>query len=199
MTAADMTRQRAAKACADADLEWDEASAWWHAAEALTKNRTRPRRGRRDPTAGARTRHGSAGGAAAYGGEALAQRARVSLAAIDESQPAETEACPVSLPANGRSSPPSCRSRAGSECLRARDATCRTRRSGSRRRARRRGTSAAERRTCWRRGHRPRPRMMYGRWSCISALPPPSRFTWPPTASPAATAARTDAPTNRRR
>jgi hypothetical protein len=35
-----MAWQCAAKAGADADLEWDEASAWWHAAEALTKDRT---------------------------------------------------------------------------------------------------------------------------------------------------------------
>lgn len=43
------------------------------------------------------------------------------------------------------------------------------------------------------------PRMMFGRWFGIWALPPPSRFTWPPAVSPAATASRTDAPTNRRR
>jgi DNA-binding CsgD family transcriptional regulator len=90
--------QRAAQACADAELAWDEAYAWWRAAEALAKDPTA-----RTPAAAAlRRAHEIAVDLQAApllaDVEALAQSARVSLAAIDESPPPETEALPGLTP-----------------------------------------------------------------------------------------------------
>jgi len=85
---------RAARACAEGELAWDEAYAWWRAAEALTKDRTA-----RDPAAAAlRRAHELAMDLQAAPLlaeiEALARSTRTSLAAIDKSQPAETAALP---------------------------------------------------------------------------------------------------------
>jgi DNA-binding CsgD family transcriptional regulator len=90
--------QRAAQACADAELAWDEAYAWWRAAEASAKDRTA-----RAPAAAAlRRAHEMAVDLEAAPllteVEALAQSIRVSLATIDESPPAETEALPGLTP-----------------------------------------------------------------------------------------------------
>jgi DNA-binding CsgD family transcriptional regulator len=96
--AAAMAWQRAAQACADAELAWDEAYAWWRAAEALTKDRT----AREPATAALRRAHELAMDLQAAPLlteiEALAQSARVSLAAIEESRPAETAALPGLTP-----------------------------------------------------------------------------------------------------
>jgi DNA-binding CsgD family transcriptional regulator len=90
--------QHAAQACADGELAWDEAYAWWRAAEALTKDRTT-----RDAAATALRRvHELAMDlqAAPLLAEiaALAQSTRISLAAIDESPPAETGLLPGLTP-----------------------------------------------------------------------------------------------------
>jgi DNA-binding CsgD family transcriptional regulator len=90
--------QHAAQACAEGQLPWDEAYAWWRAAEALTKDRTT-----RDVAAAAlRRAHELATDlqAAPLLAEiaALAQSTRISLAAIDESPPAETAALPGLTP-----------------------------------------------------------------------------------------------------
>jgi DNA-binding NarL/FixJ family response regulator len=90
--------QHAAQACAEGQLPWDEAYAWWRAAEALTRDRTT-----RDVAAAAlRRAHELATDlqAAPLLAEiaALAQSTRISLAAIDESPPAETAALPGLTP-----------------------------------------------------------------------------------------------------
>jgi DNA-binding CsgD family transcriptional regulator len=90
--------QRAGQACAYGQLPWDEAYARWRAAEALVKDRTA-----RDSAADALRR--------AYElaldlqaapllaeVEALAQSARISLAAIDRSPPPDTEVLPRLTP-----------------------------------------------------------------------------------------------------
>jgi DNA-binding CsgD family transcriptional regulator len=88
----------AAQACAEGELAWDEAYTWWRAAEALAKDRTA-----RDAAAAAlRRAHELAVDlqAAPLLGEveALARSARVSLATIEESPPAETAAFPGLTP-----------------------------------------------------------------------------------------------------
>jgi DNA-binding CsgD family transcriptional regulator len=90
--------QHAAQTCAQGQLSWDEAYAWWRAAETLAKDRTA-----RDAAAAAlRRAHELALDLQAMPllseVEALAHSARISLAAIDESQPAETEALPGLTP-----------------------------------------------------------------------------------------------------
>jgi DNA-binding CsgD family transcriptional regulator len=90
--------QHAAHACAEGELAWDEAYTWWRAAEALAKNHTA-----RDAAAAAlRRAHQLAVDLQAAPllaeVEALAQSTRVSLAAIEESQPAETAALPGLTP-----------------------------------------------------------------------------------------------------
>jgi DNA-binding CsgD family transcriptional regulator len=90
---------RAAQACADAELAWDEAYTWWRAAEALVKDRT----ARSDAAAALRRAHELAMDLLAAPllreVEALAQSSRVSLAAIEESQPpAGTAALPGLTP-----------------------------------------------------------------------------------------------------
>jgi DNA-binding CsgD family transcriptional regulator len=90
--------QRAAQACADARLAWDEAYAQWRAAEALTRDRTA-----RDAAAAAlRRAHALAVDLQAMPllseVEALAHSARISLTAVEESPPAETEALPGLTP-----------------------------------------------------------------------------------------------------
>jgi DNA-binding CsgD family transcriptional regulator len=90
--------QHAAQACADGELAWDEAYAWWRTAEALAKDRAT-----RDAAAAAlRRAHELAMDlrAAPLLAEiaALAQGTRISLAAIDESRPAETAALPGLTP-----------------------------------------------------------------------------------------------------
>jgi DNA-binding NarL/FixJ family response regulator len=90
--------RRAAQTCADAELAWDEAYARWRAAEALTKDRAT-----RDAAAAAlRRAHELAVDLQAApllaDVEALAQSARVSLAAIDESPPGEPTALPGLTP-----------------------------------------------------------------------------------------------------
>jgi DNA-binding CsgD family transcriptional regulator len=97
-TAAATMWQRAAQACADAELAWDEAYAWWRAAEALTKDRSA-----RDSAAVAlRRAHELAVDLEAAPllaeVESLAHSARVSLAAVDERPPAETESLPGLTP-----------------------------------------------------------------------------------------------------
>ncbi|MGH6887063.1 MAG: response regulator transcription factor, partial [Geminicoccales bacterium] len=86
--------QRAAQACAVGELAWDEAYAWWRAAEALAKDRTT----RHAAAAALRRAHELAMDLQAAPllaeVEALAQSARISLAAIHESQPPETVALP---------------------------------------------------------------------------------------------------------
>jgi DNA-binding CsgD family transcriptional regulator/tetratricopeptide (TPR) repeat protein len=86
--------QRAGRACADAELAWDEAYVWWRAAEALTKDRTA-----RDAAAAAlRRAHELAVDLQAApllaAVEGLAQSARISLVAIDDSPLPETTALP---------------------------------------------------------------------------------------------------------
>jgi DNA-binding CsgD family transcriptional regulator len=90
--------QTAAQACADGQLAWDEAYAWWRAAEALAKDRTA-----RDAAAAAlRRAHELAVDLQAAPllteVEALAASARISLAAVDESPPAESESLPGLTP-----------------------------------------------------------------------------------------------------
>jgi DNA-binding CsgD family transcriptional regulator len=88
----------AAQACAEGQLAWDEAYAWWRAAEALAKDRTT----RDDAAKALRRAHRLAVDlqAAPLLAEidALALSARVSLAAIDERPPPETEALPGLTP-----------------------------------------------------------------------------------------------------
>jgi hypothetical protein len=100
--------QRAAQACADAHLVWDEAYTWWRATEALAKDRTA-----RDAAAALRRAHELAVDLQAApllaDVEALAQSTRISLATVDEAPPAETATLPGIPPANGRSSPTSWR------------------------------------------------------------------------------------------
>ena len=96
--AAATTWQQAAQACADAELAWDEAYAWWRAAEALAKERAD-----RDTTATAlRRAHELAVDLQAApllaDVEALARSTRISLARIDESPPPEAEAIPGLTP-----------------------------------------------------------------------------------------------------
>jgi DNA-binding CsgD family transcriptional regulator/tetratricopeptide (TPR) repeat protein len=90
--------QRAAQACAEAELAWDEAYAWWRSAEALTKDR----RTRDEAAAALRRAHERAVDLQAAPllseVEGLALSARISLDAIDESPPAETEALPGLTP-----------------------------------------------------------------------------------------------------
>jgi DNA-binding CsgD family transcriptional regulator/tetratricopeptide (TPR) repeat protein len=90
--------QHASQACADGELAWDEAYAWWRAAEALAKDRTT----RGAATATLRRAHELAMDLQAtpllVEVEALAQSTRVSLAAIEQSQPAETAALPGLTP-----------------------------------------------------------------------------------------------------
>jgi DNA-binding NarL/FixJ family response regulator len=88
----------AAQAFAEGQLAWDEAYAWWRAAEALAKDRTT----RDDAAKALRRAHRLAVDlqAAPLLAEidALALSARVSLAAIDERPPPETEALPGLTP-----------------------------------------------------------------------------------------------------
>jgi DNA-binding CsgD family transcriptional regulator len=96
--AAATTWQRAAQACADAELVWDEAYACWRAAEALTKDRA----ARNAAAAALRRAHELALDLQAApllaDVEALAHSARISLAAVEEGPPAETEALPGLTP-----------------------------------------------------------------------------------------------------
>jgi hypothetical protein len=89
-------------------LKWDEAYASWRAAEALSKDRA----GRDAAATALRRAHELAADLQAAPllakVEALARSARISVAVIDEIAPAETEPCPASLPANGRSWSTSC-------------------------------------------------------------------------------------------
>ncbi len=86
--------QHAAKACADAELAWDEAYARWRVAEALSRDR----RNRDEAAAAIRRAHHLAVDLQAAPLlteiEALAQSSRVSLEAIDVSTPVETAALP---------------------------------------------------------------------------------------------------------
>jgi DNA-binding CsgD family transcriptional regulator len=86
--------QHAAKACADAELAWDEAYARWRVAEALSRDR----RNRDEAAAAMRRAHQLAVDLQAAPLlteiEALAQSSRVSLEAIDVSTPVETAALP---------------------------------------------------------------------------------------------------------
>lgn len=96
--AAATTWKAVARACADAELAWDEAYAWWRAAEALAKERAD-----RDTTATAlRRAHELAVDLQAApllaDVEALAQSTRISLARIEESPPREAEAIPGLTP-----------------------------------------------------------------------------------------------------
>ena len=88
----------AAQACAYGQLAWDEAYAWWRAAEALTKDRTT----RDEAAAALRRAHELAVDLQAEPllaeVEALGQSARISLAAIDQPPPPETEALPRLTP-----------------------------------------------------------------------------------------------------
>jgi DNA-binding CsgD family transcriptional regulator len=89
--------QRAARACADAQLPWDEAYAWWRTAEALVQDRTA-----RDRAAAAlRRAHELAADLQAAPllaeVEGLAQSARVSLVTTEE-VPSATEAIPGLTP-----------------------------------------------------------------------------------------------------
>jgi DNA-binding CsgD family transcriptional regulator len=90
--------QRAAQACADGQLPWDEAYAHWRAAEAQVKNRT----ARNAAAAALRRAHELAMDLQAAPllaeVEGLAQSARISLAGIDERPPAEIEALPGLTP-----------------------------------------------------------------------------------------------------
>ncbi len=86
--------ESAAQACADAELAWDEAYAWWRAGEALTKDRAA-----RDAAVSAlRRAHELAVDLQAApllaNIEALAQGARISLAVVDEPPLAGIEALP---------------------------------------------------------------------------------------------------------
>jgi DNA-binding CsgD family transcriptional regulator len=88
----------AADACQKGQLAWDEAYANWRAAEALAKDRTA-----RDAAAAAlRRAHELAVDLQAApllaDVEALAQSARISLAAVDESQPSQTGVLPSLTP-----------------------------------------------------------------------------------------------------
>ena len=90
--------QHAAQACADGDLAWDEAYAWWRAAEALAKDRAT-----RDAAASTlRRAHQLAmdlhAAPLVTEIEALAQSARVSVAAIQDSRPAEAATMPGLTP-----------------------------------------------------------------------------------------------------
>jgi DNA-binding CsgD family transcriptional regulator len=96
--AAATTWKATAQACADAELVWDEAYAWWRAAEALAKERAD-----RDTTATAlRRAHELAVDLQAApllaDVEALARSTRISLARIEESPPPEAEAIPGLTP-----------------------------------------------------------------------------------------------------
>jgi DNA-binding CsgD family transcriptional regulator len=86
--------QDAAQACAGAELKWDEAYAWWRAAEALTKVRT----ARDAATAALRRAHELAVDLQAAPLlaeiEALAHSARIPLAAVAESAPPQADALP---------------------------------------------------------------------------------------------------------
>jgi DNA-binding CsgD family transcriptional regulator len=86
--------QHAARACAEAELPWDEAYACWRAAEALAKDRA----ARDEAAAALRRAHALAVDlqAAPLRAEigALARSARISVAAVDESPPADTAAMP---------------------------------------------------------------------------------------------------------
>ncbi len=90
--------QHAAQACADGELAWDEAYAWWRAAEALTKDRAT----RSAAVAALRRAHELAIDLEAAPllaeTEALALGTRVSLAAIDERPLPETDALPGLTP-----------------------------------------------------------------------------------------------------
>ena len=90
--------QHTAHACAAGELAWDEAYAWWRAAEALAKDRTT----RETAAAALRRAHELAMDlqAAPLLAEiaALAQSTRISLATIDESPPPETQALPGLTP-----------------------------------------------------------------------------------------------------
>ena len=85
--------QHAAKACADAELAWDEAYAWWRAAEALVRDRTR----RDEAVATLRRAHAMADDLQALPilaeVEALATSARIPLAE-PESVPEHAPALP---------------------------------------------------------------------------------------------------------
>ena len=90
--------QHAAQACADGDLAWDEAYAWWRAAEALAKDRAT-----RDAAASTlRRAHQLAmdlhAAPLVTEIQALAQSARVSVAAIQDSRPAEAATMPGLTP-----------------------------------------------------------------------------------------------------
>ena len=89
--------QHAAQACAEGELAWDEAYAWWRAAEALSKERA--------PRAAATTMRRAHELAVDLQAapllaeiEALALGTRVSLAAIDERPAPETEVLPGLTP-----------------------------------------------------------------------------------------------------
>jgi DNA-binding CsgD family transcriptional regulator len=90
--------QHAARACAEAELAWDEAYAWWRAAEGLFHDR----RGRDEAAAALRRAHKLAVDLHAAPllaeVEALAQSTRVSLTAIDASPPAENAVLPGLTP-----------------------------------------------------------------------------------------------------
>jgi DNA-binding CsgD family transcriptional regulator len=90
--------RHAARACAEAKLAWDEAYAWWRAAEGLFHDR----RGRDEAAAALRRAHKLAVDLHAApllaDVEALAQSTRVSLTAIAASPPAETAALPGLTP-----------------------------------------------------------------------------------------------------
>ncbi len=90
--------QHAARACADGDLAWDEAYAWWRAAEALAKNRAT----REAAAESLRRAHELATDLQAAPLlaeiEALARSTRVSLATIRHSQPPEPAALPGLTP-----------------------------------------------------------------------------------------------------
>jgi DNA-binding CsgD family transcriptional regulator len=90
--------QQAARAFADGELAWDEAYACWRAAEALTKDRA----ARNAAATALRRAHELALDLQAApllaDVEALAHSARISLAAVEEGPPAETEALPGLTP-----------------------------------------------------------------------------------------------------
>jgi DNA-binding CsgD family transcriptional regulator len=96
--AAAVAWQRAAQACADGQLAWDEAYTWWRAAEALAKDRT----ARDAAAASLRRAHELAVDLQAVPLlseiEALAHSARISLAAVEESPPPKADALPGLTP-----------------------------------------------------------------------------------------------------
>jgi DNA-binding CsgD family transcriptional regulator len=96
--AAAATWQHTAQACLDAGLAWDEAYAWWRAAEALAEDRTR----RDEAAAALRRAHELAVDLQAVPLlaeiEALARSTRISVTAVDDSPPAGTAALPSLTP-----------------------------------------------------------------------------------------------------